>query len=120
MDVLRPLALGGEQAHPDVEAAPLVLELAHPLAADGGVHGVPDGGHADPEVGGLVPVGNDLDLGHAHLVVAVQVGHQAGLADLVHDLPGRAGQELPVAAPDVELDREAPGRAEAHLGDVLE
>ena len=47
-------SLGREEPDPDVEAPPLVLELADAHAADRGVDGLADVGHADAEVGRLV------------------------------------------------------------------
>ena len=106
----------------DVEAPPLVLELADAHAADRGVHGLADGRHAHAEVGGPVAVGDDLDLGHSDLVVGVDVGDEARLPHLLGDLAGRGGEDVPVPAPHVELDREAAAArgAESGLRDVLE
>ena len=75
-EVLGARALLGEQAsaHVDAPAAGAVLADAH--AADQGVDG---GGHVldrDAEVGGAGAVGHDAQLGHAELVVGVEVDHR--------------------------------------------
>ena len=75
---------------------PLSLNLPIALAADRRVDRVADLGHRDPEVGRLVAVGDDLHLGHADLVVAVDVGHEARLPHLLHDHARGAPERVPV------------------------
>src|SRR5260221_11787466 len=48
--VLRARALRGQQAHPDVDPAPLGRELADRVAADERADGAPDLGHRHPEL----------------------------------------------------------------------
>ena len=121
-DVLGALTLVLQQPAADVEAPPLVLELRDADAADRGVHGLADGRHAHAEIGGAVAVGHDLGLGHSHLIVGVDVGDEARLPHLLGDLSGGGREHVPVAAPHVELDREASAArgAESGLRDVLE
>ena len=71
--VLGARALVGEEAHPHVDAPPAGGVLADAIAADERVDG---GGHlldGDAEVGGARAVGDDAQLGHADLVVGVDV-----------------------------------------------
>ena len=74
------------------------------------------------EVGGLVPIGHHPHLGHAHLVIAVDVGDHAALEHGFLDLARVAGHGVPVPATDAQLDGKTPAAAgaEALLGGIHE
>ena len=119
-DVLGPRPLGGHELQADVDAAAPGAVLADADAADEGVQGRGDVVDRDADVRGHGPVGLDPELGHAELVVGVEVDDDAALAELRHDPLALIDELVPVRAADREFDREPALGGEALLGEVLD
>ena len=118
-DVLRPLALRRQQAEDDVDAAPSGRVEPDLLAAHQRAHGVGDVRDGDAEVRGARPIGDDLELGGAELVVGVDVGRQPALRQLRPYEVRLRRQDVPVGAAHRELERIAALPREALLREIL-